>query len=60
MASLDGLTAIIPVSAILGIIFALWLWKRVAKISVKPKSVEPVSGEEYLLEEEQRGDEEVS
>lgn len=60
MGNLDWLTAVIPVSAVLGIIFALWLWKRVAKIQVNPKVVKPVEGEEHLLEEEQRGDEEVS
>jgi inorganic pyrophosphatase len=54
-------TVLIPVSAILAIIFGLWLWKRVSAISLSPgQSVfRSQNGREYLLEEEQRGDDQV-
>ena len=51
---------LIPASAVLGIIFALWLWKRVSAVSVSVSgSAFRGTGREYLLEEEQRSDEEV-
>ena len=52
----SAVTALIPIAAICAIVFALWLWKRVAgvKLSVKPRL-----GDSYLLEEEQRGEDEV-
>lgn len=45
----------------LAIIFGAWLWKRVSAISMTPgQSVfRSQNGREYLLEEEQRGDDEV-
>ncbi|WIA41962.1 hypothetical protein OEZ86_009266 [Tetradesmus obliquus] len=54
-------TVLIPVSAVLAIIFGAWLWKRVSAISMTPgQSVfRSQNGREYLLEEEQRGDDEV-
>ncbi|KAF6252549.1 pyrophosphate-energised proton pump [Scenedesmus sp. NREL 46B-D3] len=54
-------TVVIPVSAILAIVFGAWLWKRVSAISLTPgQSVfRSQNGREYLLEEEQRGDDEV-
>ena len=54
-------TVLIPTAAICGIIFALVLWKRVAEISLVPgaSSFRASNGREYLLEEEQRGDDEV-
>lgn len=59
MEASEGLVALIPISSVLGILFAVWLWKRVAKIQVKPKNVEPIPETQQLMEEEQRGDEEV-
>lgn len=55
-------TVLIPVSAVLAIVFGLWLWKRVSAISLSPgQSVfRSQNGREYLLEEEQRGDDQVS
>lgn len=52
---------LIPGAPILGILFAIWLWKRVSNIHmVGGQSVlKGANGREYLLEEEQRGDEEV-
>jgi H+-translocating diphosphatase len=52
---------LIPLSAVVGIIFALWLWKRVSAIQLTGgQSVfRSQNGREYLLEEEQRGDDEV-
>eukprot|EP00775_Hariotina_reticulata_P003821 gene3821-4079_t len=54
-------TVLIPVSAVLAIVFGLWLWKRVSAISLSPgQSVfRSQNGREYLLEEEQRGDDQV-
>lgn len=54
-------TVLIPVSAVLAILFGAWLWKRVSNISLTPgQSVfRSQNGREYLLEEEQRGDDEV-
>ena len=51
----------IPGAALFGIIFALILWKRVSKIRVGGgAAVSSENGREYLLEEEQRGESEVS
>lgn len=51
----------IPVSALLGIVFALFLWHRVSQIKVRGgAAVRSENGREYLLEEEQRGESEVS
>ena len=53
-------TWFIPVSAVLGIAFALWLWQRVSAIKVRGGAgVRSETGREYLLEEEQRGESEV-
>lgn len=51
----------IPVCALLAIAFGAWLWQRVAQIhlSGSSTSVRSQNGREYLLEEEQRGDDEV-
>ena len=51
----------IPASGLIGIAFALWLWTRVAQIKVRGgAAVRSENGREYLLEEEQRGESEVS
>lgn len=57
----DGLVnALVPISAIAGILFALWLWQRVSSIHVRGGAgVRSETGREYLLEEEQRGESEV-
>lgn len=53
-------TAFIPISALVGIAFALHLWIRVAQIKVGGgAAVRSENGREYLLEEEQRGESEV-
>ncbi len=53
-------TAIIPAACVIGILFAIWSWKRVAAVPVTPgQSTFRAQGREYLLEEEQRGDDEV-
>ena len=50
----------IPIAAILGVLFAIFLWQRVSKIRVGGEStVRSENGREYLLEEEQRGENEV-
>jgi hypothetical protein len=58
MATLPPLAAhiLIPGSAVVGIIFAIFLWIRVSKISVANNASD--ENREYLLEE-QRGDAEV-
>lgn len=48
----------IPLSALLGIAFAVILWRRVSLIKVRGGG-RPENGREYLLEEEQRGESEV-
>lgn len=55
-------TVVIPVFAVIGILFGLWMWRRVANIHLTPgQSVfRSQNGREYLLEEEQRGDDEAS
>lgn len=51
----------IPSSAVLAILFAVFLWLRVAQIKVRPSDGPQSSenGREYLLEEESRGEAEV-
>lgn len=49
----------IPLSAILGVAFAIFLWYRVSQIRVGGGSGSSGNGREYLLEEEQRGEAEV-
>lgn len=58
----DGLaTGFIFFSGIAGVIFALFLWKRVSEIRVGGGgALHSENGREYLLEEEQRGESEVS
>lgn len=60
--SSDGLVNFIIISsALAGVIFALFLWHRVSKIRVGGGGVRRAeNGREYLLEEEQRGENEVS
>lgn len=55
-------TIVIPVSAILSICFGAWLWWRVSFVSTTAgqSTIRSMNGREYLLEEEQRGDDEVS
>jgi H+-translocating diphosphatase len=48
----------IPLCAVTGIAFAIFLWYRVSQIKVRGLHSE--NGREYLLEEEQRGESEVS
>lgn len=53
-------TTAVPVCALLGIFFALFLWQRVSNIKVRGgAAVRSENGREYLLEEEQRGESEV-
>jgi inorganic pyrophosphatase len=54
-------TIFIPSAAIIAIIFGAWLWQRVSQVSMSPGSqnYRSSNGREYLLEEEQRGDDEV-
>jgi hypothetical protein len=54
-------TVFIPTSAVIAILFGIWLWQRVSSVSLTPgQSVfRSQNGREYLLEEEQRGDDEV-
>lgn len=60
MALPDALIAtIIPGSAIIGILFAVFLWKRVSAIQLTGgRLISSENGRQYLLEEEQRGGEE--
>jgi len=51
------LTLLIPASAILAVLFAAWLWRRVSEVKLR---VLNRSGDSYLLgEEEQRGEDDV-
>ncbi len=54
-------TILIPVSALLSIAFGIWLWYRVSAIKVGngQHGLRTENGREYLLEEEQRGEDEV-
>lgn len=54
-------TVLIPVSALLSIAFGIWLWYRVSAIKVGNghHGLRTENGREYLLEEEQRGEDEV-
>lgn len=54
-------TILIPVSALLSIAFGIWLWYRVSAIKVGNghHGLRTENGREYLLEEEQRGEDEV-
>ena len=55
----DGfVSALIPLAALFGIVFALFLWYRVSQISVRGFSSRN-GGREYLLEEEQGLESEV-
>lgn len=51
----------IPACCVVGILFAVFLWKRVAAIQLTAgaQTIRSANGREYLLEEEQRGEEEV-
>mmetsp|Transcript_12334 Transcript_12334/g.30187 ORF Transcript_12334/g.30187 Transcript_12334/m.30187 type:complete len:768 (-) Transcript_12334:1223-3526(-) len=51
----------IPVSCLFGLVFAVYLWKVVSKVQLVggQNVVRSQNGREYLLEEEQRGEEEV-
>lgn len=50
----------VPVSALLGIVFAVFLWQRVSNIKVRGGVSRGEDGRSYLLEEEQRGESEAS
>lgn len=50
----------VPVSALLGIAFAITLWQRVSSIKVRGGVSRTEDGRSYLLEEEQRGESEAS
>lgn len=54
-------TVLIPGAAILAILFGIWTWIRVSavKVGVGGGGGRTDNGREYLLEEEQRGPEEV-
>ena len=50
----------VPISALIGIAFAVFLWQRVSAIQVRGTAGgRSENGREYLLEEEQRGEDEV-
>ena len=50
----------IPLCAVAGILFGLFLWVRVSKIKVRGAgALRSENGREYLLAEEQRGEQEV-
>lgn len=52
----------IPAAALIALVFAAFMWKRVSAISMTPgQSVyrSQATGREYLLEEESRTDDEV-
>lgn len=51
----SAVTVVIPIAAVAAILFALWLWKRVAGVKLKVRT----HNDDYLLEEEQRGEDEV-
>lgn len=55
-------TILIPASAVLSIAFGIWLWYRVSAIKVGNghHGLRTENGREYLLEEEQRGEDEVN
>ena len=56
----DSATYFIPTAAVLSIVFAVWLWGRVSTVRVAPAThTRSENGREYLLEEEQRGEDEV-
>ncbi len=56
----DSIAYFIPASAVVSILFAVWLWIRVSAIRVAPAThTRSENGREYLLEEEQRGEDEV-
>lgn len=52
---------LIPISGVIGILFALFLYTKVSAVRVGGGSavIHSQNGREYLLEEEQRGEEEV-
>lgn len=50
---------LIPICAAIGIVFAVLMWRRVGAISMGRAPYRAQNGREYLLEEEQRGDDEV-
>lgn len=54
-------TILIPVAALIAIGFGVWLWYRVSAIKVGTghQGLRTENGREYLLEEEQRGEDEV-
>ena len=54
-------TILIPASALVSIAFGIWLWYRVSAIKVGNghHGLRTENGREYLLEEEQRGEDEV-
>jgi len=54
-------TILIPASALISIAFGIWLWYRVSAIKVGNghHGLRTENGREYLLEEEQRGEDEV-
>ena len=55
--SMSAVNIIIPGAALLALAFGIWLWWRVSAIRVRAGP--SASGREYLLEEEQRGEDEV-
>ena len=56
----DSFTYFIPAAAVVSILFAVWLWARVSAVRVAPAThTRSENGREYLLEEEQRGEDEV-
>ena len=55
-------TILIPSSCAVGMLFAVFLWLKVAKVKVAGHTAAAADGQNgraYLLEEEQRGDDEV-
>lgn len=57
----DGVATFgIPLAAILGVLFAIFLWHRVSLIKVSGGGSPSNGSREYLLEEEARGENEVT
>ncbi len=54
-------SVLIPACTFIGILFAIFMWKRVSAISMGrgQSAYRTPNGREYLLEEEQQGEDEV-
>jgi inorganic pyrophosphatase len=50
---------LVPTASAVGVLFAIFLWARVSNIKLTADGSGATNGRAYLLEEEQRGDDEV-